>query len=372
MLFAILVVAHAAIQAPPDTICTDQTCPLMGTKCRNDPDAGGAVRCIDKYDGYWGSPCMFGKSCDDYALSCLDIDKICYRKHSILCYTDTRDVMVAIKDEYHVTGVTKTSAKVGDTFLIFDDFATNTAKNLAYEFACKDKGAKYVELHYTATCETPAVAEGTQKKVILFVSGQPRCYSTAQCHFYDGENERLLYLFSILPTEERAIHESKSNEKWTCTGTIREKSLTLCKDMSSSVSTLNGIKVATIEMKPVLTVQKSLGLVKEEKLLSFVGFDSARFKTACEAANFAALEADGRLVCGKAKFDVKKYAICQWPLCGGVGSDYSRTLIATELHGHLVKSGDIQNKTKCEFSSASRAYGAFAAMLFGVVGSMLI
>lgn len=147
--------------------------------------------------------------------------------------------------------------------------------------------------------------------------------------------------------------------------------------MTSRVSLSRAIEIATIDIKPVLQVQKSLGLVKEEKLLSFVGYDFAKFARDCELAEGAAFEADGRLVCGKSKFDVKKYPICQWPLCGGVDTDESRTVIETQLHVYLVKFGHIQNKTACDFSGASglhvgAAYGAFAAILFGVVGSFLI
>lgn len=249
MLLAILVGSYAAIQAPmfaPSSAtsyypvpggglsrdCTRQTCPQFGTKCVNDPTAGWAARCIDVNDGMINYRCAFGYDCFDWRASCLDLDEKCYPDQVVQCITDTRDAMVAIKNDYQTTGVTTRSAKVGDTLMVFDDFSTNKANNRAYEYACKDKRARYVELHYTATCEAPAVAGSTKQKVVLFVSGQPRCYSTlCDGHYYNQYSWSNVYSTSLPsarqkttpfskvtrlrlgPVQERSEHHHRRSEK---------------------------------------------------------------------------------------------------------------------------------------------------------------
>jgi hypothetical protein len=105
-------------------------------------------------------------------------------------------------------------------------------------------------------------------------------------------------------------------------------------------------------MKPVIQVQKSLGLVKEKKILTFIGHNPARFLKSCELGGGISHDADGRLVCGDSKFDVKKHPTCPWSLCGGVGSDDLITFIESLLHDPLVAFGQIKDKTACNFSSA--------------------
>ena len=128
----------------------------------------------------------------------------------------------------------------------------------------------------------------------------------------------------------------------------------------------------------MIQVQKSLGLVKEEKLLSFAGPNFERFTKSCERGGGAAFEADGRWVCGASKFDVQKYLVCLRPLCGGVNTDESRAVVESRLHEQLVNFGQhIKNKTACNFSSAVRVCVsacsvAFTAILFGTIGSMLL
>jgi hypothetical protein len=87
-----------------------------------------------------------------------------------------------------------------------------------------------------------------------------------------------------------------------------------------------GIEIITLGMKPVIQGQKSLGLVKEKKILTFIGHNPARFTKSCELGGGISHDADGRLVCGDSKFDVKKHPTCPWSLCGGVGSDESDNL----------------------------------------------
>ena len=83
------------------------------------------------------------------------------------------------------------------------------------------------------------------------------------------------------------------------------------------------MQIIAVGIKPVIQVQKSLGLLKEEKLLSFAGPSFEKFTTSCERGGGAAFEADGRWVCGASKFYVQKYPICLWPLCSGVNTDES-------------------------------------------------
>ena len=379
LLFAIIVVAsRAGVTLGQQRCLFTQQCPA-GNNCAFDWSRATSF-CLSQSEGSENAKCMFDKYCNAGfpLLVCQTTCKTYETINRDSCLSETKTIMVAIKDSYQTTRVTTRNAKVGDTLMVLDDFSTNSANNRAYKYACTDKGAKYVELHYTATCETPAVGGSTKKKATLFVSGQPRCYAPVSC--YKGGksfDQDLLNSFTIRPTEERADLESHSTEKWTCSGTFRTPTTNLCHDMTASATKSRGMEIATLDMKPVLQVQKSLGLVKEEKLLMFEGTDPPRFTKACELGGGAGYEADGRLVCGKSKFDVKKYPTCLWPLCGGVGTDESRTIIENQLHDHLVKIGNIQNKTACQFSSAFRLFGgsfssAFEAMLFALVGSILI
>ena len=289
------------------------------------------------------------------------------------CLDATRTLMVAIKNDYQTTGVTTRTTTVANTLMVLDDFSTNTADNLAYKYACSDKGGTYVELHYNATCEAPAVGGGNNKTANIFVAGQPRCYAKTCDQQTFGQD--LLNEFSIRPTQDRADLDSRSTEKWTCTGTFRAPSVSICNDISTSINKTRGIEIATLGMKPVVQVQTSFGLVKEEKLLTFTGYDAARFNKSCEVSGGVSYNADGRLVCGDSKFDVRKYPSCLWPLCGGVGTDESENFIESLLHDRLVATGQIKNKTACNFSSALRLHGSFTsgallAMIFMTIGFM--
>jgi hypothetical protein len=81
------------------------------------------------------------------------------------CLDATKTVMDAIDTSYKTKGVTSRSVDVAGSKLLFDDFSTNGANNLAYQLACEDQGAKYVELHYDAQCVT-----GINKTVSLVCS----------------------------------------------------------------------------------------------------------------------------------------------------------------------------------------------------------
>ena len=336
-----------------------------------------SYQCIGEKDGTENNICAVGRTCFD-GTRCQTSTTICKRPEVIAleeCLASTRTVMVAIKSDYQTAGVTIRSAKVGETLMVLDDFLTNAADNRAYEYACTDKGATYVELHYNATCEASAVGGDSKKSAIIFIAGQPRCYSKIcnQQAFEQG----LLNSFSLRQTEERADLDSHSKQNWTCTGTLRQPSSTLCRDMSTSINMTRAMEIASLGIKPVIQVQKSLGLVKEEKLLSFAGHDPAKFTRSCELAGGAAFEADGRLVCGESKFDVKKYPVCLWPLCGGVRTDESEAFMESRLHEQLVNFGHIKNKTACNFSSAVRLYASacsivFSAILSATIGTMLL
>ncbi|KAI2491334.1 hypothetical protein MHU86_23243 [Fragilaria crotonensis] len=303
----------------------------------------GQSQCVGYIDGYENKTCLFGYFCAS-GLACQKITNKCRTikdfERENACIRETRTVMVDIKDDYQTTGVTTRSAKVADTLMVLDDFSTNSVENLGYKFACTEKGGKYVELHYNATCETTAVGGGSKKIAKIFVavirlrSGPVREHSE-------------LHLYHSATTCRRASKKTK------------------------------GMAMATLGMKPVIQVQKSVGLVKEEKLMTFTGHDPARFTKACEVGGGVPYEADGRLACGISKYDVKKYPTCLWALCGGVSSSDAQAVIESQLHDRLVAAGQIKNKTSCKFSSALRlhasvASGAFLSMLFMTIGIMVL
>ena len=61
------------------------------------------------------------------------------------------------------------------------------------------KGGAYVELHYNATCEAPAVGGGNKKIANIFVAGQPQCYSKT-CDQQRFGQDWLLDLFRDFPS----------------------------------------------------------------------------------------------------------------------------------------------------------------------------
>jgi hypothetical protein len=58
------------------------------------------------------------------------------------CLDATKTVMDAIDTSYKTKGVTSRSVDVAGSKLLFDDFSTNGANNLAYQLACEDQGAE--------------------------------------------------------------------------------------------------------------------------------------------------------------------------------------------------------------------------------------
>jgi hypothetical protein len=194
--------------------------------------------------------------------------------------------------------------------LLMDDFSTNGVNNLAYQLACKDKGANYVALRYDAECKNAA----GNKTVSLYVISQPRCYAKT-CLAVDASNA--FNELTLRPTEGRAARDSNPTEAWKCTGQLRNSSWNFCMVMTNPINEKNDMRVASYDIKPTLTTQKFLGVFdKQEKLVTFPAADQ-NFFNACERnGGVVRVVQQPGVNCGKSTFQIQGFTVCLWPLCG--------------------------------------------------------
>lgn len=269
--------------------------------------------------------------------------------------------MEAINSTYKTTRVTTRSADVAGSKLLFDDFSTNGANNLAYQFACEDKGGKYVELHYDADCNTV----GGNKTVSLFVSGQTRCYSKA-CKQSDAS--KLFSDFTLRPTEGRATRDSNSKDQWQCTGQLRNASTNLCLDKTKLINQKNDMRIVDADIQATISSQKFMGMDKAAKLVTFSG-TGQNFKDACTRSGGIPREVkNAGIVCGgKSVFEIQDYTICLWPLCGSNTDADTRSVIAQLFRTKLIESKTKVADGSCVFSSALRVCVGRVAFAMTVV-----
>lgn len=256
--------------------------------------------------------------------------------------------MESINATYKTTRVTTRSVDVTGKKLLLDDFSTNGANNLAYQFACEDKGGTYVELHYDADCSTV----GGNKTVGLFVNGQTRCYNKA-CKPTD--TTKLFSELTLRPTEERATRDSNSKEQWQCTGQLRIASANLCLDKTNIINQKNDMRIVNADIQATVSSQKFLGMDKAAKLVTFSGADQ-NFKDACTRSGGVprAVKNSGIVCGGKSVFEIQNFTICLWPLCGANTDADTRSVIAQQFRAKLIESKAKVADGSCVFSSAMR------------------
>jgi hypothetical protein len=314
-----------------------------------------------------GEPChLFGtdRICYQNGFFCHKPSGTCHRRATMPCLDATKTVMDAIDTSYKTKGVTSRSVDVAGSKLLFDDFSTNGANNLAYQLACEDQGAKYVELHYDAQCVT-----GINKTVSLFVRGQPRCYAKT-CTDVDGQS--LLAMFSLGPTEKRAQRDSNSTNKWVCSGQLRNASWNFCRDNTKSINEKDDMQIADFDLTPTVSTQKFLVFNKAEKLVTFPAAGK-NFTSTCERnGGVVRVVKNARVVCGKSHFSVQAFTTCLWPLCGPNTEANTQIVIAQQIQTKLKKltQSNVKISGSCVLSSAStRVSVGFVTVAVIVVGA---
>ena len=331
--------------------------------CFHDPRLEGEP-CIG-VGVYYDPMCMTQGS---YDLVCNKASETCHRQDAFPCLDSTKTVMAAIDTSYKTTGVTSRSINVTGQKLVLDDFSTNGVNNLAYQLACQNQGATYVELRYDAQCVT-----GINKTAVsLFVSGQPRCYA-ATCLDVDGQ--ALLSEYTLRPTEKLAHRDSSSNEQWVCTGQLRSATWDFCLENTNLINQKDDMQIAEFDMKPNVTTQKFLHIFdKAEKLVTFPAA-GANFTDTCERnGGIVRMVKNAGLVCGKSLFTVQSFTTCLWPLCGTNTDTDTQRVIAQQIEAKLKK--DTQSNVKvsgtCVFSRAKRVFVGSASVVMIGVGTVVL
>jgi len=318
-----------------------------------------------------GEPCnpvMSLKRCYGYSLRCHLASETCHRPATFPCLDTTKTIMDAIDSSYKTTGVTSKSVDVGGTKLLFDDFSTNGANNLAYQLACQDQGATYVELNYDAQCVT-----GINKTVSLFVKGQPRCYAKI-CKEVDDQS--LLALFTLRPTEKRAQRDSNSTNKWVCSGQLRNASWNFCRDNTKLINEKNEMILADVDIQPTVSTQKFLVFDKAEKLVTFPA-PGKNFTSTCERnGGVVRVVKNAGMVCGKSHFTVQSFPTCLWPLCGRTIEADTQLVIAQQVQAKLKKlaaQSNVKITGTCVLSSTSmRVSAGSATFAMIVIGTFVL
>jgi hypothetical protein len=275
------------------------------------------------------------------------------------CVDPSRTVMEAINATYKTSRVTTRSIDMAGKKLLMDDFSTNVANNLAYQFACTDKGANYVELRYDAECKNAA----GNKTVSLYVINQPRCYAKT-C--LDNDGSRAFNDLTLRPTESRASRDSNPAEVWKCTGQLRNSSWNFCMVMTDPINQKNDMRVASFDIKPTVTTQKFLGVFdKKEQLVTFPAADQ-NFKDTCERnGGVVRVVKQPGIVCGKSTFKIQDFTTCLWPLCGP-NTDRDTSVVIMQQFQAKLKVEKIKVSGTCVFSSAVRL--CVGSVVFAVIG----
>lgn len=267
--------------------------------------------------------------------------------------------MEAINATYKTSHVTTRSIDMTGKRFLLDDFSTNRVNNQAYQDACKDKVAKYVELRYDAECKNAA----GNKTVSLYIISQPRCYAKT-CLTIDDSN--VFNELTLRPTELRATRDSNPPEEWKCTGQLRNSSYNFCMVMTNPISEKNDMRVASFDIKPTVSTQKFMGVFeKEEKLVTFPAADQ-NFKDTCERnGGVVRVVKQPGVVCGKSTFQIQGFTTCLWPLCGP-NTDRETSVVIMQQFQAKLKEEKIKVSGTCFFSSAIRL--CVGSVIFVVIG----
>lgn len=328
--------------------------------CFHDPRLEGEP-CIGV--GLYASPLCISQGSSD--LTCYKASETCHRQDAFQCLDATKTVMDAIDTSYKTTHVTTKSIEMTDNKLLWDDFSTNTANNLAYQSACQDQGATYVELHYDAQCVT-----GINKTVSLFVSGQPRCYDTT-CQ--EADDQALLAEYTLRPTEKRAIRDSNSTDQWVCSGQLRSDSWDFCLENTKLINQKDDMQIVESNLQAMVSTQKFLIFDKAEKLVTFPTVGQ-NFTDACQrSGGIIRVVKNADMVCGQAQFTVQAFTTCLWPLCGPNTDTDTQAVLAQQIEAKLKK--DTQSNAKisgtCVFSSAVRLCVGSLSVAMILVGTFV-
>mmetsp|Transcript_29750 Transcript_29750/g.49088 ORF Transcript_29750/g.49088 Transcript_29750/m.49088 type:complete len:325 (+) Transcript_29750:459-1433(+) len=254
------------------------------------------------------------------------------------CSEEIKVLEKELMDYYDDSDMTETQM-LGVTFV---DFSTNQINNESYEAACKAVGGQYVELHYTAQCDS--ITQGRSKFATIIVAGHPRCYA-GSCNV-EADSHPLFRRFTLQATEDRDSRNRQGNT--VCFGYLLDEEFGSLCDYSTS-STVDGtiaIQVARNSLEPAVTTEKWLGIIPLDTLIvEFPGSEN-EFEETCKAVEksniYATVSSD--ITCSDGKNYRKEFDVSDFPVCLSAGCAKGGSIMSGETV-HYESTAEIEEAT---------------------------
>jgi hypothetical protein len=296
-----------------------------------------------------------------------------------LCLAATETLMESVHSFYDASGSTITildpATNPLPTKTIIDDFSSNSANNDYYKYMCEEAGGKYVELTYSATCQSDN-NEDTDVDIVVY--DQPRCYDQTECTLQDddiSEAEALFINGTLSLTQERADLEEGAD--WTCAGNLFGSTDPPSACMWQTKKTKD---IALIEQENKQTAsaktskKKFLGFIQTSTVIvEFTPDNLATFETACTGIGGTANlgSKDVGVTCSQASGKTRPFIVSYFSACLGSHCSPLEILEASgdSLMNVLLELDELEGTWTCSQSSAA-AIGALTTLLVTVGASL--